>query len=120
MTSKLYCVYIVTLSLYYQEKKYRFWPAAAPAHTASRYIRSRRLDFVAGHSDCSTTFIISIMANSIGEDINLGVDIMSLMQLIFHPKISDGNFRFLKSHRTYVRTLHIPIEVNFILDFYSL
>ena len=51
ITSKPYCVYIVTLSLYYQVKKYSFWPAAAPAHTASRYIRSRRLDFVAGHSD---------------------------------------------------------------------
>ena len=46
--------------------------------------RSRRLDFVAGHSDCSTTFIIGIRANSIREDINLGVDIMSLMQLIFY------------------------------------
>ena len=51
ITSKPYCVYIVTLSLYYQEKKYSFWPAAAPAHTASRYIRSRRLRFVAGHSN---------------------------------------------------------------------
>ncbi|MDE5082919.1 MAG: hypothetical protein O4859_17325, partial [Trichodesmium sp. St18_bin1] len=28
----------VTLSLYYQEKKYSFWPAAAPAQTASSYI----------------------------------------------------------------------------------
>ena len=67
MTSKLYCVYIVTLSLYYQAKKYSFWPAAAPAHTASRYIRSRRLDFVAGHSDCSITIFISTRANLIGK-----------------------------------------------------
>ena len=37
-TSKLYCALLVTLSLFNQVKKYKFWPSAAPAQTASSYI----------------------------------------------------------------------------------